>query len=136
MFSAGLTYSARAEREDSTRQATRQARQARQVYACPAYSPCGFPLAQGQHGALVARETADAQVFTKGATSNVPHWPEVFRQSRTKDTTRQGTASIRVFSIRTLRFFLWLKVNTEPSLDCLYRIYRSYGFYVGMLTGW
>ena len=89
MFSAGLTYSAEAEREDSTRQAAQQAQQARQVYACPAYSSRGFPLAPGQQGALVARET-DTQVFTNGATFNDPRWPDVLRQGRTKDITRQA----------------------------------------------
>ncbi len=29
--------------------------------------------------------------------------------------------------------FLWLKVNTEPSQECLYRIYRTYSFSVSML---
>ena len=52
MFSPGRTYSAKAEQQNSTRQATRQPQQARQVYAYPAYLPCGFPLAQGQHRAL------------------------------------------------------------------------------------
>ena len=127
MFSAGLTYSAKAEREDSTR----QAQQARQVYACPAYSPRGFPLAQGQQGAVVARET-DTQC-SRMALRSVSRAGRTYSPKAGRRISRGRHAKYMHVQHTCPAIFLWFKVNKELLSDCLYRIYRTYGFYVGML---